>query len=257
MKINRLPRIGVVQPEEPDPAVETADSATFGDGTALGRFAARFDNPEDKPIISLILIDDGSAGGPDPDALAALGSPVTIAIDPQAGDASARAAAYRLAGHEVAIMAPELPERANASDLEVSYQGFVSALPEAVALIGASDAAYQSDRRVAQHLVALLGAEGRGLVTYDRGLNPARQTAIGAGLAHAGVYRVLDGEGESALTIRRYLDRAGFEAARTGQVVVAAHAVPETLNAIGDWIATGAKGTVIAPVSASMQQAGG
>ncbi|WP_347313291.1 divergent polysaccharide deacetylase family protein [Defluviimonas sp. SAOS-178_SWC] len=265
VKVNRLPSIGA----EPAADVPGAEPETFAPApapeivldkpqlplaeTAVARFAARFDNSEAKPLIAVIMLDIGEEnGGVAPDALAAIDGPVTIAIDPERPDAAARAAVYRLGGHEVAILAPDLPEGATASDLEVSYQSYVQVLPESVAFIGAPGAAFQSDRRVAQHLVALLATEGRGLVSYARGLNPARQAAAGEGLPHADIYRDLDAGGESATTIARYLDRAAFEAARQGEVVVAGTSAPETVGAIEDWIAAGAKGTVVGPVSAVM-----
>ncbi|SPH17717.1 hypothetical protein DEA8626_01243 [Defluviimonas aquaemixtae] len=262
VKINRLPRIGDDVPANADgvaegvPAPAALPSVSTGEPAAT-RYAAPFDNSGGLPFLSVVITDIGEeAGGLDPAALAAFGAHVTIAIDPARADASARAAAYRLAGHEVAILAPDLPEGATASDLEVAYQGYGSELPEAVALIGAPDAAFQRDRRVAQHMVALLSTEGRGLVTYDRGLNPARQAAIGEGLAHASVFRALDADGEGASTIARYLDRAAFEAARQGDVVIVATSRPETISALQDWIAAGAKGTVVAPVSAAMAAEG-
>ncbi len=266
VKVNRLPTIGSdassvdvpgaeSQPFAPAPIPEIVldTPEMLPTETAVARFGARFDNPEHLPLLSVILEDIGEEnGGVGPDALAALGRPVTIAIDPERPDAAARAAVYRLAGHEVAILASALPEGATASDLEVSYQSFVQTLPEAVALIGAPGASFQTDRRVAQHLVALLATDGRGLVSYARGLNPARQAAEGAALPHADVYRDLDAGGESAAAIARYLDRAAFEAARQGEVVVSGTSAAETVAALQDWIAAGAKGTVVGPVSAAM-----
>ena len=266
VKVNRLPTIGSgapaaevpgaeSQPFAPAPAPQIVLDAPELPATdpAVARFGARFDNPENLPLLAIILEDIGEEkGGVEPDALASLGRPVTIAIDPERPDAAARAVVYRLAGHEVAILAPALPEGATASDLEVSYQSFVQVLPESVALIGAPGASFQTDRRVAQHMVALLATDGRGLVSYARGLNPARQAAARAGLPHADIYRDLDAGGESGATIARYLDRAAFEAARQGEVVVSGTSAAETVAALQDWIAAGAKGTAVGPVSAAM-----
>ncbi|MGB7263117.1 MAG: divergent polysaccharide deacetylase family protein [Albidovulum sp.] len=260
VKINRLPRIGDAAEDAPDSTDEGVADATLllpGDetSTAFERFAAPFVNEEDKPLVAVVLIDQGeAAGGLDPAALAAIGQPITIAIDPERPDAGARAAVYRLAGHEVVILAPEMPRGATASDLEVAYQSYTRALPEAVALIGTPVSVFQSDRRVAQHMVALLATDGRGLVTYNRGLNPARQAATGAELPHAGVFRALDAEGESGNTIRRYLDRAAFEAARAGTVLVVGGSSSETVAALKDWIADGGKGSVVGPASAAMSE---
>ncbi|MCW3780241.1 divergent polysaccharide deacetylase family protein [Defluviimonas sp. CAU 1641] len=240
-----------------DPATEPQSEEAAADPAeteiTLAAFAAPFFNPDKKPLLAVVLLDRGPAsGGLEPAALATLGMKVTIAIDPTLPDASRRAELYRLAGHEVAILAPELPSGATASDLEVSYQSQVQALPEAVALIGETDAAFQNDRDVAEHLAALLADEGRGLITYDRGLNPARQAAVTANLPHVEVYRALDAQGESAAVIERSLDRAGFEASRTGAVTIVASTAPETLEALKTWIEAGAKGSAVAPVSAIM-----
>jgi polysaccharide deacetylase 2 family uncharacterized protein YibQ len=233
-------------PAEAEPAAPVADGA-------LRRHAAAFANPDHKPLVAVVLTDLGeAAGGVAPDALTQLGGAVTIAIDPEAPDAAARASVYRLAGDEVAILAPDLPAGATASDLEVSYQGSVSALPEAVAVVGRRGSAFQTDRRIAQHLVSLLATEGRGLVTYTKGLDPARQAAEGEGLPHAAIFRDLDAEGENPATIQRFLDRAAFEAARTGAVVVTGTTSPGTVAALQEWIAAGAKGSVVGPVSAVM-----
>lgn len=254
VKINRLPSIGdTTEPAVDEPAADVVALPSTEDMPAVERYAAPFDNPDSLPIIGVVLIDRGEQdGGPDAAALAAIGLPVTVAIDPTRPDAGERAAAYRAAGLEIAILAADLPSGAKASDMEVSYQAFVQALPETVSLIGRPDAAFQSDRRLAQHLVALLSADGRGLVTYDRGLNPAQQAAFRHGLPHASVYRELDAGGENAAAIARYLDRVAFEAARQGEILVAGTTAPATVQALKDWVTAGAKGTVIAPASAVM-----
>jgi len=277
VRINRLPRIGETAPAtepgvEPgaEPAIEPATEPDFvpapGEApvvepapaepqaeNALKRFAAAFDNPDLKPLVAVVLVDIGeAAGGVAPDAIAAIGRPVTVAIDPAAADAGARATVYRLGGDEVAILAPDLPAGATPSDLEIGYQGMVSAIPEAVAVVGRPASTFQTDRRIAQHLVSLLATGGRGLVTYTRGLDPARQAAEREGLPHAAVFRDLDAEGETPATILHSLDRAAFEAARSGDVVVIGTTSAETVAALREWIAGGAKGAAVGPVSAAM-----
>ena len=220
---------------------------------AVMRYALEPGPAPGKPIFAVVILDVGQAGGGlAPDALAALGLPITVAVSPTDPDAASRAAQYRDAGFEVAILAPNLPQGANAADMEVSYQGYVSILPETVALIGQPDAEFQSNSRAAEHLAALLAADGRGLVSYARGLDPAGRAADKEGIPHAAIYRVLDAEHESPTTIGRYLDRAAFEADQTGQVLVVGHSYPETVAALKDWAAAGAKGTAIGPVTAAM-----
>ena len=257
VRINRLPSIGGDVAEEPaaEPVAEAEILPDSGDMPAIERYAVAVDNPDGLPLVGVVLTDPAS-GGVSAEELAAITQPVTVAIDPTRADAAERAAALRAAGLEIAILVPELPAGATASDMEVSYQVFTRALPDAVAIIGAPDAPFQSDRRAAQHVVALLGSDGRGLITYDRGLNPARQAAESKDVPNAVIYRQLDARGESRLTMRRYLDRAAFEAARTGQVLVVAQASAESVAALSDWVASGAKDTMVAPVSAMMIPAG-
>jgi len=258
VKVNRLPTIGTAPDEEaPAPEADTGltpdqeiDLATL---PAIVRYAAAFERPEGRALLSVVILDVGvEEGGLEPAALAVLGLPVTIAVSPSRSDAANRAAIYRAAGLEVAILAPELPTGATASDLEVSYQSFVSSLPETMAVIGQPDAQFQTNRRTAQHLASLLSADGRGLISYSRGLNPAGQEAEKVGVAHAAVYRELDNDHENAGTISRYLDRAAFEADQKGQVLVLGHSYPATIAALNEWAVAGAKGTAIAPASAVM-----
>ena len=107
----------------------------------------------------------------------------------------------------------------------------------------------------AQHLVALLATEGRGIVSYPRGLDPAGQAARGLGLPSATVDRVIDASGEDSAAIQRYLERAAFDAARRPGVVIAGTSSAETVAALEAWIAGGGKGTVLGPVSVAMAPA--
>ncbi|MCB2134736.1 MAG: divergent polysaccharide deacetylase family protein, partial [Rhodobacteraceae bacterium] len=260
VKINRLPTISTepavsAEPEaEAAPATETAEApADAADLPAFVRFAAPFDSSTANPFLSIVILDVGPEAGGLPSAeLAAIGIPATIAISPDAPDARATADSYRAAGLEVAILAPALPVGATPSDLEVSYQSYVTALPESVAIVGAPEAQFLTNRRTAEHLAALLAADGRGLVTFARGLNPAGQAAEKEGVPHIAVYRVLDTDLENTTTIGRYLDRAAFEADRKGQILVMAHSYPESIAGLKDWIAGGTRGTTIAPASAAM-----
>lgn len=245
VQVNRLP--SVAAPDAPDVAAVQPQ----GD-RALDRYAATFANPEGKPLIAVILIDDGALGGVDPDSVAAIGAPVTIAINPESQGAAVRAQTYRLSGDEIAILAPALPAGATPSDVEIAYQGIVQMLPESVALMAAADSALQGDRRLAQHMAALLGAEGRALVTYAKGLNPARQAADRAGVPYAGITRSLEEAGQDDAAMQRLLDRAAFEAARSGTVVIVGQATPVTVSALTGWVAAGRKAAVIGPLSAAV-----
>ncbi len=255
VKINRLPRIGDPAPGAASaPASAEALPSLAPDGApadAIARYGAPFENPGNRPLLAMLILDIGEAqGGLDAQTLATIAAPVTVAIDPTMPDAAQRAATYRAAGFEIAILAQSLPDRATASDLEVAYQSYRATLPEAVVFLGRPDAPYQSNRQAAEHLVDMLKPDGIGLVTYARGLDPASQFAAENALPHAEIYRVVDDGGATTEGVRRALDRAAFEAAQTGRVTVMATSRPETVTAIFAWAAEGRKGVALVPVSA-------
>ena len=238
----RLPRIG-------DAAAVPADEAA-ADDRPIAVFARPFDNPENKPAFAIVLIDEGDAAL-DRAALAALPFPVTFALDPTDPKAAGHAAIYRGAGQEVAMLATGLPAGAQAADVEVALSAMSSALPEAVAVMDLPTRAFQADRPLATMVVPVVGAGGRGLVTWDQGLNAADQVARREDIPAAVAFRDLDGEGEAAPVIRRYLGRAAFKAAQEGRVTVVGRARPETVAVLLEWAVEGRAATVaLAPLTA-------
>ena len=240
---NSLPRIGdVADLPEAAPAI----------ATPLDLFSRPFDNPEAKPLFSLVLLDDG-APDTDRETLAALPFPITFAIDPLAPGAAAAAAIYRKGGQEVVMQTNGVPKGAAPSDIEQSYQALDIALPEAVAVLGAAGIAEDS-QQLAASVVPILAAQGRGIVTMERGLNAVDQVARREGLPSATVFRLLDASGESVPVMRRYLDRAAFRAAQEGSVVVLGSTRPDTIAAILQWTVEGRAASVaLAPVSAILR----
>lgn len=235
-----------------EPAVDPA--AAKAAAAPLRAFAARWQKSDQRPILAVLILDKGvEAGGLDPSALASLPFAVTIAVDPLRADAAAAAAAYRAAGDEVAILIGNQPVGATPADFEIAYQSFIQTLPESVAVIGDPAAVQLRSSQGAQHLAALLAADGRGLVTYDQGLNPGRRAAEKAGVPVASVDKVF-GAGEVNMgTLARELDRAAFAAGQTGQLVIAIPSTPDVVTAFVAW-ATGPSGGAVsvAPVSALM-----
>ena len=248
VETDRLPRIGDAVEAEP----EVAELAVTG-ATPLELFARDFDNPEGKPLFSIILIDEGLS--PEDRAnLAALPFPVTFAIDPLAPDAAAVSNTYRAGQQEVAMLATGIPAGATAGDLEQTFQALDMALPEAVAVLDRPEGDLQDATDLARAAVPIVAEQGRGLLTYDRGLNPADQVARREGVPAAVIFRVLDGEGESVPKMRNYLDRAAFKAAQEGRVVVIGRTRPDTIAAILEWTVEGRAASVaLAPVSAVLE----
>ena len=260
---DRLPRIGDAAPQgaAPEASADTAPGAGAdgvedpGPGTPLSRFARDFSNPQGKPLFALVLIDDGSAPA-DRDSLAALPFPVTFALDPLWPDSAEASRIYRAAGQEVAMLATGVPEGATAGDVAQAFQAMDRALPEAVVVLDRPEGGWQETAEVARSVVPVVAEQGRGLLTYDRGLNPAAQVARREGVPAAVIFRVLDGEGESIPKMRNYLDRAAFKAAQEGQVVVIGRTRPETVAAILEWTMAGRAAMVaLAPVTAVLQDA--
>jgi hypothetical protein len=216
------------------------------------REAAPFDNPDARPPFAVVLIDDGAAET-DRAAIAALPFAVTVALDPLAAGAADHAAAYRAGGKEVIMLLTSLPAGATPADIEQNLAVYADLLPQAVAAMEGPAGDLQNDRPVATQLVAVLGAQGRGLVTWDRGLNAADQVARREGLPTAMVFRAVDADDERAEVIRRYLDRAAFRAAQEGEVMVVGRTRPETVAALIAWALEGrSRDVAIAPVTALM-----
>ena len=238
----RLPSIGGAA--APVVAAEAADPSP------LHRYARVFAGAGGKPLFVILLRDIGPAGMAR-DSLTTLPFPVTFVIDPAAPDAAAAAAAYRAAGQEVLMLATGIPPGAQPSDLEQTFQSLAATLPEAVGVVDLAEGGFQDNRDLAAQVVPILKEQGRGLVTYDQGLNAADQVARREGVAATTIFRRLDGAGEAVPVVRRSLDRAAFRAAQEGQVVVIGDTLPATVAAILEWAVEGRAASVtLAPVTA-------
>lgn len=239
-------------PDLVEDAPTVVPEAAPADLPPLRRYAQAFENPDAKPLFAVLLVDNGAPDVPR-DALAALPFPVTFVLDPMADGAAEAAAIYRKAGQEVVMLATGIPPGATPGDLEQSFAGMTATLEESVALMDTAKATFQDDGKLSAEVVTLLAAQGRGLVTFDRGLNAADQVARREGLPTATIYRSLDDEGEEAPLIRRYLDRAAFKAAQEGQVVVIGTTRADTITALMEWTVEGRAASVaLAPISALM-----
>ncbi|TAG16653.1 MAG: hypothetical protein EAZ40_12690, partial [Rhodobacterales bacterium] len=115
------------------------------------------------------------------------------------------------------------------------------------------EAAFQDTRPLASLVVPVIGAQGRGLLTWDQGLNAADQVARREDIAAAVIFRDLTSAGTDGTAIRRILDRAVFKAGQDGRVTVAAAATPETVATLLEWTVEGRAATVaIGPLTAVM-----
>ncbi len=223
-------------PATPNPA--TAGTEVDRPETPMDRNAAVFDNPQKLPVLAVIVIDVGDRrGGADLAQLLSLPSPVTVAFNPMRKDTLEAAARSRARGFEVAILADGLPKEGTASDVEVAYQSISAAMPEAVAVMTSPESTLLARRPVAQQMVAILKDEGLGLVTYARGLSPARELARGQGLPQAEVTRVADEPRGDVATILRALESEAFQAQQKGFGVVVLRSYPDSMTALSQFMA--------------------
>ena len=241
---SRLPSLGQTQPAAPPPPP-----------AALDLYASSFENPEGKPLMSIVLIDRGDFTGA-VDALANFPYQVSFALDPQRPGAAAAMARYREAGFEVLALA-DIPETATAGDVEASLAATLAALPETVAVLEGDKAGLQGSRVISDQVAAILGETGHGLVLAPRGLDTARKAASKAGLAAATLFRDFDSKGQDANAVRRFLDQAAFKAGQEqGGIIMVGRTRPETISALILWgLADRAERVALAPVSAVLKAA--
>lgn len=232
------------------PSVSDDGATAEEDQPPLVQYAAPFSNPENKPLMAIVLIDDGSS----PisfEALADFPYPISYAVDADWPGAAEAAEKYRAAGLEVLAMA-DLPPGAGASDAEVAMQSYLSAVPEAVAVMEGTESGLQASREATEQLIPILQDSGHGLVLFPNGLDTAQKLIAREGVPVVSVFRDFDGDGQDATVIRRFLDQAAFKAGQQSQgVVMVGRLRAETVSALLLWGLQDRAGSVaLAPVSA-------
>lgn len=230
--------------------VQVSQPVPLSAGGALQRHSRSFTNLEQKPLFTILLVDDG-AEGVDRAGLAGQDVPLTIVIDAAKPDALAHAKIWRAGGQEVVLSGAGLPSGISGAAYGAALETLAADMPEAVALVDTDGRTFQNDLGLAAEIVPFLAKSGRGLVTLDQGANPADQSAKREGLPHGRIFRKLDADGEAAEVVARYLDRAAFKAAQEGRVAVLGHVRPETVAGIMQWAVEGRAASVaLAPLSA-------
>jgi polysaccharide deacetylase 2 family uncharacterized protein YibQ len=248
----RLPSVGTEEDPEPEPTADN-DAAPSGPLTPLELYSVPFENPEGKPLMSFVLIDQGDS----PisfDALADFPYPISYAVDANWTGAASAAQGYRAAGLEVLSMI-DLPEGASAADTEIAMQGYLSAVPEVVAVMEGVGSGLQSSREVTEQLIPILQESGHGLVLFSEGLDTAQKLIAREGVPALSVFRDIDSSGQSATVIRRFLDQAAFRAGQAENgVIVVGRLRAETVSALLLWgLQDRASSVAIAPVSALLK----
>ena len=234
----------------------TPDPAPATDTAPIDRFAAPFDNPEGKPILSIVMIDDGTAGIPLPDSFP---YPLSIAVPVSRPDAPEAMRRYRNEGHEVLALV-DLPRGATPQDLSVAAQDWLARMDQVVAVMEAPSAegtsALQAGRAIGEQLASILETSGHGVLLYPQGLDTTRKLASRKGVPAATIFRDLDAEGQNASVIRRFLDNSAFKAGVEGSVILVTRLRPDTIEALLIWgLADRASRVALAPVSHALKAA--
>lgn len=247
---DRLPQAGRAE-AAPGPAADPDAAAEVSVAEdALTRNAADFEVPADKPVLSIVLLDTGE---PVPD----LPFQASFALDPLQPGVLERARAYRAAGHEILVL-PRLPEGASATDAAQSIEGSRALLGLAVALTDSPEGALQVSRDALTEIVAEAAQSGHALLTFPRGLNGAQRVAQREGVVTGVVFRDIDGAGQDAAAVKRFLDQAAFRARQEGAVIVFARARPETMAGLAEWVlGNRAQSVALAPVSVALKAGAG
>ena len=217
----RLPSVG----QEGDAAAEDTRPITV--------FANPVEVEEGKPLMSIVLIDDGvsSLGS---EALEAFPYPLTFAVNASAANAQEVSQAYRARGFEVVAMGG-LPANATPGDAEVAMSAYIANVPEAVAIMETPDAGLQQSRSIARQITTIVKESGHGLVLFPKGLNTARALAVKDGVPAANVFRDFDSKDQSPTVIRRFLDQAAFKASTEGAVIMVGRLRADTISALLLW----------------------
>lgn len=243
-------------PDEPTVDVDELIDGEEASGPPIQIFAEPFENPEDKPLMSIVLIDEGADLTGGSVGLAALRSfpyPLTFAVNASLSDAAERAAAYRDQGFEVAALV-DLPAGATAADSEVALSASLNAVPEAVAVMEGTGIGLQETRSASDQVTAAVLASGHGLILQSKGLNTAQKLAARDGVPAGLVFRDFDSAGQTPTVIRRFLDQAAFRAGQEGGVIMVGRVRPDTISALLLWgLQDRAERVALSPVSSVLQ----
>lgn len=247
VRVNR-PGIAAVAP--PDPAEAPAElDGDVQDVPALLRYATPFENPDDLPLISVILVDDGAMANA-ADMMSDLPIDSTVVVDALADNAGTRAAAYRAAGVELAMQL-SLPSGAQPVDVEIAFEAAFGIVADAVILFSDGTGLLQDDRRVTEQVMQILAADGRGFVSVQRGFGNALRAAEQEGVPSAAILRDLDDTADTTGALTRALDQAALRARQSGAAVLVGRMTPQTLEVLTEWAGGLDTSTVlIAPASA-------
>ena len=220
----------------------------------LERYAAPFHAAGDKPLMSVVLIDDGS-GPLGPRDIGAFPYPLTVALDAAAPGAFQRMKRYREQGVEVMALA-DLPPDATPEEARADIQAVLERLPEIVAVLEGTGTGLKGAPEVASGVVEHIAQSGHGLVLLPQGRNAAQPFALPEKMPSVSVFRDLDGQGQGAAVVRRFLEHAASRAGQNGPVVLLGRLRPDTVSSLRRWGSNGPGSAAvdIVPISSLLLQ---
>lgn len=238
---------------QPDAQTVVSEEDPTADPRPLVRNAVDFSPSGDRPLMAVVLIDDGGPLDQTFRDLESFPFPLTFALPVTAKDAKLRLAAYAAAGFEVLPML-DLPRGARPADVEVTLAAAMDAFPMAPAFLEGTDTGVQENRSTATQVSEILQTHGYGMVFQTVGLNAGPRVAEAIGLPSKTVFRDIDSADQPASTRQRFLNQAAFRAGQSGGVVLMGRLSPDTRAALLDWgMSTSANRVAMAPISALLR----
>ncbi|MEO9653176.1 MAG: divergent polysaccharide deacetylase family protein [Roseobacter sp.] len=249
VRINRLPSLS----DAPSPTTEESVAPIVDKSKPIDLFASAFDAEQGKPLMAIVLVDEGvdlSATTIGISALKNLPYPVSFAVDALLPDAAERMAQYRAAGFEV-LASVDLPSGATAVDAEINLSVALEDMPEVVGVLDGVGTGIQTTPDAGRQVAQILAQTGHGFVTQNRGLNTVQKLAARNGVPSGVVFRDFDSKGQTTTVIRRFLDQAAFRAGQEGAVIMLGRVREETVSALVLWTLQDRAATVeMSPISA-------
>ena len=239
-------------PSIDDPPTVTGTGSAAYDGP-LVRNSQTFDNPDNLPVMSIVLIDTGEYNIGHV-ALAPFPYPITLAIDPLREGTLEKAETYSELGFELLAVA-NLPSSGDKELAELALLPTLDSVPGLVGILEGAGEGLQGNMELAEGVLEMVNVSGYGLLLRSKGLNAAQQMAEGRGLPVETIFRDFDANEQNATVIRRLLDQAAFKARQEGSIVIVGRFRPVTISALLLWgVQDRASSVALAPVSAVLTQ---
>lgn len=233
----------------------TATASSLIPGNAISEFAAPFDGADGKPLMAIVLIDEGESPFLRP-GMAALNEPVTFGVRADLPDSDLVAGRYRESGFEVSAVTPlegtlSLSSAAAPEAVAQTLAEVFRNVPAAATLMDSIGGALPGDADLARQVAQGLSVTGHGLLSHrGSGLTDVATIAEAEGVPSEVIFRVIDDQ-PGAANISQALDAALGDAERTGGVIIVGHVRQETVATLSQWMfGANPQSVTIAPVSA-------